>query len=138
MVGGAKSWLRRLTYRWAVKKAAQAIGLGPFLRTAYYRYFRPKEAYAHLLDNIRLNELENVRTYCRALGEHRGGGKLYRGRENADWSLLKPPTGCDLGYRPSGDPEEAVPDFLRSLGFDHIDVYPRYDTFHLIAEKASI
>jgi FkbM family methyltransferase len=62
--------------------------------------FEPEsECYQHLQENLKLNGLTNVRTFRKALGERRGEGKLYRGQENADSSLIAPPLGKDMGHQ---------------------------------------
>jgi FkbM family methyltransferase len=62
--------------------------------------FEPEnESYQHLLDNLKLNGITNVRAYRKALGERRCEAKLYRGEENADSSLVRPPTGSDSGHQ---------------------------------------
>lgn len=61
--------------------------------------FEPdSESYAHLQENLKLNGLANVISFRKALGEQSGQGKLYRGEENADSSLVSPSTGRDLGH----------------------------------------
>lgn len=61
--------------------------------------FEPEgECYQHLQDNLKLNGLTNVRAFRKALGERCCEAKLYRGEENADSSLVGPPTGTDIGH----------------------------------------
>ena len=156
--------------------------------------FEPEPgAYAHLQDNLELNGVNIVRAFSKALGARNGSARLYGGDENADSSLVGPPTGKDLGYRAvemvDGDrfveagklpppravkidvegyeyevltglrrtlgdsacelvccevhptllPPEVSPqmvlDLLKSLGFEHIDVSPRRDTYHARCRK---
>ncbi len=60
--------------------------------------FEPgREAYQHLQDNLTLNHLSNVRTFRKALGERAGEAELYTGDENGHSSLLRHPSGTDLG-----------------------------------------
>jgi len=62
--------------------------------------FEPEgECYQHLQDNLKLNRLTNVRVFRKALGERAAEGKFYRGRENADSSLIGPPSGKDMGHQ---------------------------------------
>ena len=46
------------------------------------------ETYHHLLQNVELNELSNVRAFEKALGERTGSEKLYLGGVVANFSLL--------------------------------------------------
>jgi FkbM family methyltransferase len=62
--------------------------------------FEPNtESYQHLQDNLELNGLTNVRAFRKALGEGSGEGRLYQGHENADSSLVGPPSGKDVGHQ---------------------------------------
>jgi FkbM family methyltransferase len=61
--------------------------------------FEPySQAYSHLQDNIKLNEATNVTAFNKAVGETRGTAQLNMGEENADSSLVRSPTGRDLGH----------------------------------------
>ncbi len=57
------------------------------------------ESYQHLQENLQLNGLTNVRALRKALGEQTNTSRLYRGEGNADSSLVRPPTGKDLGHQ---------------------------------------
>jgi FkbM family methyltransferase len=60
--------------------------------------FEPgSEANGHLRDNVQANALFNVRCLQQALGDRNGHGKFFRGQENADSSLMGPPTGVYMG-----------------------------------------
>lgn len=52
----------------------------------------------HLRENAQANCLWNVRCFQMALGERSTQAKLYHGEENADSSLVRSPTGVDMGY----------------------------------------
>lgn len=161
--------------------------------------FEPmSQSFDHLQDNLSLNDLTNVRSFRKALGERNGVGILYLGEENADSSLIRPPTGTetDRGYQEvdvvNGDwfvevenlplpravkidvegyehsviqglrhtlagrgcelvcceihphllPPEVKPEtviaLLKSLGFGHIDVCQRKDTYHAVCSKLEV
>jgi FkbM family methyltransferase len=156
--------------------------------------FEPEgQTYAHLLENVKLNSLRNVRCFRKALGDRSGQAMLYSGEVIGGASLLHTPEGkgpgevVDIvegdrfveaenlpvpravkidveGYEyaviqalrrtladhacqlvccevhparlPADVKPEIVVDLLRSVGFSHIDTYPRWDkTFHLVAYK---
>jgi FkbM family methyltransferase len=56
-------------------------------------------SYQHLLENLALNELANVRALRAALGEERTVAPLYLGEGNADSSLIKPSADKALGHQ---------------------------------------
>jgi FkbM family methyltransferase len=56
------------------------------------------ECYQHLLDNLRLNRLANIRAFQKALGNTTGQMKLYHGPENGDSSLVVPTAEKDTSY----------------------------------------
>jgi FkbM family methyltransferase len=61
--------------------------------------FEPySEAFSHLQDNIKLNGVTNITAFNKAVGEAHGTAQLNRGEENADSSLVRSPTGRDLGH----------------------------------------
>lgn len=52
--------------------------------------FEPeKESYKHLKDNLKLNNLKNVQTFPKAIGEKPGKAKLYLGKTIGNFSLVK-------------------------------------------------
>jgi FkbM family methyltransferase len=60
--------------------------------------FEPSShTYAHLLDNIKLNRLTNVRCFRKALGERSGHAKLYSGEVIGGASLVHIPEGKGRG-----------------------------------------
>jgi len=60
--------------------------------------FEPEgQTYAHLLDNLKLNSLTNVRCFRKALGERSGQAKLYSGEVIGGASLLHAPEGKGSG-----------------------------------------
>jgi FkbM family methyltransferase len=61
--------------------------------------FEPySQAFSHLQDNIKLNRVTNITTFNKAVGETHGTAQLNMGEENADSSLVRSPTGQDLGH----------------------------------------
>jgi len=61
--------------------------------------FEPAETtHDHLLQNLRLNTLANVRAFAKALGEQNSHARLYHGEENTQQSLLPASNGQDLGH----------------------------------------
>jgi len=60
--------------------------------------FEPEgQTYAHLLDNLKLNGLTNVRCFRKALGERSGQAMLYSNEAIGGASLLRTPEGKGLG-----------------------------------------
>jgi FkbM family methyltransferase len=51
-----------------------------------------------LRDNIELNGVTNITALNKAVGETHGTAQLNMGEENADSSLVRSPTGRDLGH----------------------------------------
>jgi FkbM family methyltransferase len=54
--------------------------------------------YEHLVHNLKLNDLVNVRAFAKALGEQTNHAMLYHGEENTELSLVRPPDGHDMGH----------------------------------------
>jgi len=60
--------------------------------------FEPEgQTYAHLLDNLKLNSLTNVRCFRKALGERSGQAMLYSNEAIGGASLVHPPAGKGPG-----------------------------------------
>lgn len=61
--------------------------------------FEPySQAFCHLRDNIKLNGMTNITVFNKAVGKTHGTAQLNMGEENADSSLVRSPTGRDLGH----------------------------------------
>lgn len=166
--------------------------LGPQGRVLAFEPY--SQAFSHLQDNIKLNGVTNVSPFSKAVGENHGTARLNIGEENADSSLVRSPTGRDLGHEvvevvamdefidtenlpvprvvkidvegfeysvmqgmrltlaepackivccevhpallPSGVSPGSIPAYLKFLGFEHVEAFPRKDTFHVFATKA--
>lgn len=156
--------------------------------------FEPEEqSYEHLLENLELNDLQNVRAFRKALGDWSGEARLHIGEGKGDFSLSRLQTvereqqvvkvvqgdqfvesehlplpnvmkidveghelavirglSRTLAYNscrlvcceihphllPPGVRGDKVLSFMKTLGFEHIETYPRWDTFHALCYKA--